>query len=243
MAGETVKTDAICLDIRAWSKTSHIVSWLTPAGKTTTVVKGAVRPKSAFLGQYDLNYSCEIVYYARGRGDVHALRECVPLKMREALRGDYRAAALAGYFRSLAASLAPFGAECAAWSGLLETSLDDLAGVACRAAGPPRSRGLVEKMISFEKRVLALCGLEPDFSGYDENAEWSAFSVETGRFRDTGGRLMRISRETARYLEGTEFFAENPSTPLDAARVIGVFYQFHLDCASDIRRTVLKMIS
>ncbi len=243
MAGETVKTQALCLDIRPWSKTSHIVVWLTPSGKVTSVVKGAVRPKSAFLGQYDLNYTCEIVYYARGRGDVHALRECVPLKMREALRGDYRSAALAGYFRSLVASLAPFGAECAAWSGLLETSLDDLAGGAGDAAGAASGGALVGKMISFEKRILALCGLEPDFSGYDKNADWSAFSVETGRFCDAGGRLMRISRETARYLEGTGAFAENSSTPLDAARVIGVFYQFHLDCASDIRRTVLKMIS
>ena len=55
MAGETIKTEAICLDIRPWSRTSHVVSWLTPMGKVSTVVKGAVRAKSQFLGQYDLN--------------------------------------------------------------------------------------------------------------------------------------------------------------------------------------------
>ena len=49
MAGETTKTEAICLDIRPWSRTSHIVRWMTPEGPVTTVVKGAVRPKSAFL--------------------------------------------------------------------------------------------------------------------------------------------------------------------------------------------------
>ena len=43
MAGETIKTEAICLDIRPWSRTSHVVSWLTPMGKVATVVKGAVR--------------------------------------------------------------------------------------------------------------------------------------------------------------------------------------------------------
>jgi DNA repair protein RecO len=244
MAGETIKTRAVVLDIRPWSRTSHVVTWLTPeAGIVATPVKGAVRPKSAFLGQYDLNYTCEIIYYARGRGDVHALRECVALKTREALRDDYRSLALAGYFRSLAASLAPFGAECEAWSELLENSLDGLAEGASGAAENSAAGALVERMVAFEKRVLELCGLEPDFSGYDKNADWSPFSVETGRFCDNGGRLMRISLETAQYLDGSRKFTENTSTPLDAARVIGVFYQFHLDCASDIRRTVLKMIS
>ena len=57
MAGETGKSEAICLDIRPWSRTSHVVEWLTPHGKIRTLVKGAVRPKSAFLGQYDLNYT------------------------------------------------------------------------------------------------------------------------------------------------------------------------------------------
>ena len=88
MAGETVRTGAICLDIRPWSRTSHVVSWLTPTGKVATVVKGAVRAKSQFLGQYDLNYTCDIIYYARAKGELHALRECVPLEMREGLRGD-----------------------------------------------------------------------------------------------------------------------------------------------------------
>ena len=83
MAGETVKSEAICLSVRPWSQTSHVVAWLTPCGKVGTVVKGAVRPKSFFLGQYDLNYTCEILYYGRARGDLHALRDCVPLSRRE----------------------------------------------------------------------------------------------------------------------------------------------------------------
>ena len=37
MAGETIKAAAICLDVRPWSRTSHVVAWLTPAGKVTTV--------------------------------------------------------------------------------------------------------------------------------------------------------------------------------------------------------------
>ena len=230
MAGETIKSEAICLDIRPWSRTSHVVSWLTPAGKVSTVVKGAVRAKSQFLGQYDLNYTCDILYYARAKGELHALRECVPLEMREELRGDYRKLALAGYFRRLVAELAPMGEECRAWYEELRRRLEDI-------------RPKTEDLVRFELRVLELSGLKPDFSKYDKNAEWSAFSVETGAFGSGEGRCIRVSREVAEYLANGAKNAKNSQIPLDAARVIGVFYQFHLDCASDVRRTVLGMIS
>ena len=230
MAGETIRTEAICLDLRPWSRTSHVVSWLTPTGKVSTVVKGAVRAKSQFLGQYDLNYTCDILYYARAKGELHALREAVPVEMREGLRGDYRKLALAGYMRLLAAELAPAGEECRPWYELLLSSLSSLV---------PR----VDDLVRFELAVLRLSGLAPDFSKYDRNAEWSAFSVETGSFGEAGGRFVRVSREVAGYLERGARDAEKSQTPLDAARVIGVFYQFHLDCASDVRRTVLGMIS
>ena len=230
MAGETIKTEAICLDVRPWSRTSHVVSWLTPMGKVVTVVKGAVRAKSQFLGQYDLNYTCDIVYYARAKGELHALRECVPVEMREELRGDYRKLALAGYMRRLVAELAPMGEECRAWYEFLRRDLEDI-------------RPKTEDLIQFELEVLRLSGLAPDFSKFDKNSEWSAFSVETGAFGETEGRCIRVSREVAEYLASGAKNAKKTQTPLDAARVIGVFYQFHLDCASDVRRTVLEMIS
>lgn len=230
MAGETVKSEAICLDVRPWSRTSHVVSWLTPTGKVSTVVKGAVRAKSSFLGQYDLNYTCDIVYYARAKGELHALRECVPVEMREEMRGDYRKLALAGYFRRLVAELAPMGEECRAWYEELERRLEDI-------------RPKTEDLVRFELRVLELSGLKPDFSKFDKNAEWSAFSLETGVFGAGEGRCIRVSREVAEYLANGAKNAKSSQTPLDAARVIGVFYQFHLDCASDVRRTVLGMIS
>ena len=233
MAGETIKTKAVCLDIRPWSRTSHVVSWLTPAGRVATVVKGAVRAKSQFLGQYDLNYTCDILYYARAKGELHALRECAPGEMREELRGDYRKLALAGYFRKLVAEFAPTGADCRAWYELLSSSLDSLASCAFSFSS----------FIAFELRVLDLAGLKPDFSGYDREAEWSAFSVERGSFVEPEGRCVRVSREVAAYLCDPTRPAKKSQTPLDAARVIGVFYQFHLDCAVDVRRAVLGMIS
>ena len=243
MAGETVKSEAICLQIHPWSQTSHVVSWLTPAGKVTTVVKGAERPKSYLLGQYDLNYTCEILFYARGRGDVHALREASPLKLREGLRESYRALALAGYWRQLVGELAPAGAECAAWYRLLEGELDRLEA-RVREDADQTGAGFVQTLVVFELEVLKLAGLQPDFSGYDRTAGWSAFGVEIGAFgAAAGGRQIRISREVAEFLENPRVAPKNPEIPLDAARVISVFYQFHLDCASDVRRTVLKLIS
>ena len=205
MAGETVRTEAICLDIRPWSRTSHVVQWLTPEGKISSVVKGAVRPKSSFLGQYDLNYTCDIVYYARAKGDLHALRECAPVELRDGLRSDYRALALAGYFRRLVLDLAPSGPDCRAWYELLSRALSS--------------------------------------SACDRAAEWSAFSVGSGAFGVDGGRCIRVARPTAEYLNRPEAAPVDPRIPLDAARVIGVFYQFHVDCASDVRRTVLGLIA
>ena len=149
MAGETTKTEAVCLDIRPWSRTSHIVRWMTPDGPVTTVVKGAVRPKSAFLGQYDLNYTCEIVYYSRAKGELHALRECSPLSTRDSLRSSYRALVLAEYMRSQTAALAPHGEESAAWFRVLADALDALAE---GAAHSPRD--LVAALLGFELVVL-----------------------------------------------------------------------------------------
>ena len=240
MAGETIKTEAICLDVRPWSRTSHVVSWLTPMGKVATVVKGAVRAKSQFLGQYDLNYTCDIVYYARAKGELHALRECAPVEMREELRSDYRALALAGYFRRLVAELAPMGEECRAWYGELDGKLDFCASL---TSGKDSAFPLMETLLGFELEVLRLAGLKPDFSKFDRNAEWTPFSLEAGIFGSDEGRCIRVSRETAEYLANGAKNAKNSQTPLDAARVIGVFYQFHLDCAVDVRRMVLEMIS
>ena len=268
MAGETIKTEAVCLDIRPWSRTSHVVSWLTPMGKVSTIVKGAVRAKSLFLGQYDLNYTCDILYYARAKGELHALRECVPLEIREELRGNYRKLALAGYMRRLVAELAPQGEECRTWYEELGRWLDSCASL---TSGQETASPL-GMLLEFELRVLELSGLKPDFGRFEEIAsasrggrdgtgeEWLPFSVEAGNFGNGEGRCIRVLREVAEYLACLQCGAETApprelpqswsggvsppkNTPLDAARVIGVFYQFHLDCASDVRRTVLEMIS
>jgi DNA repair protein RecO len=224
MAGEIVKTEGVCLAVHPWSRTSHIVRWLTPGGPVACHVKGAVRPKSAFLGQYDLNYTCEVLYYARARGELHALRECSPLKMREELRGDYRALALADYMRAQCSALAPHGPDCAPWHALLEGALD---AICVRKAS---GGDLLRALLCFELGVLKLAGLSPELE------------AESGSFALRGERSLPVSGEVAQCLRhpGAE---KKFQILVDAARAIGVFYTFHLDSAPEIRRTMLRMIS
>ena len=226
MAGETIRAEAVCLAIRPWSRTSHVVSWLTGAGRVATLVKGAVRPKSAFLGQYDVNYTCEILYYARARAELHALRECSAVERRDGLRDDYRALMLADYFRKTVGELAPAGPEAADWKDAVEGALDSLAARADSSAADS-----LRRLLAFEKRVLELSGLSPNLA---EDASDGAFQLR-------GERRMPVSREVATCLDDP-MREKNPKILVDAARVIGVFYAFHLDCASDVRRTVLRMI-
>ena len=223
MAGETVKTDAICLDVRPWSRTSHVVSWLTPSGKVATVVKGAMRPKSQFLGQYDLNYTCEIVYYARQHGETRALRECSPIEMRESLRGSFKALAVAGYFRSLVRDYAPSGPECREWFDALGDALDGL----CR---DPKGAASVGGVVAFELSVLDMLGLKPEME------------AEAGAFALRGERSIPVSEEVAAYLRDQSAAEKNSQIALDAARAIGVFYRFHLDSAPEVRRSVLGVV-
>ena len=227
MAGETVKCEAVCLSVRPWSQTSHVVAWLTPNGRVVTAVKGAVRPKSAFLGQYDLNYTCEIVYYAGSRGDVHALRECTPIAMRESLREDFRALALAGYFRSLAERFAPQGEEAREWLSMIGEALDRLAaGVADPAAA-------MAEMLFFDMKTIAMLGLDPGVES------------QSGAFALRGERRIPVSPEVAELLLSLSRspvpVATDLQVALDAARVIGIYYTIHLELPSEARRAVLAM--
>lgn len=226
MAGETLKTTAVCLRIVPWSRTSHVVSWLTPDGKVVTVVKGAVRPKSAFLGQYDLNYTCEILYYARAKGEMHALRECAPLRLREELRDDYRKLALGDYFRTVGEELAPTGEDCKAWYEIMESALDHLAALGKNASFTE----LLKELVDFEMKSLSLSGLDPQIE------------AEAGAFRLKGERSIPIDASVAEAIKHIRE-EKSPQIILDATRVIGVFYQFHLDCASELRRNAIRLIS
>ena len=121
------KTEALALRVSPFSNTSHVVTWLTPQhGKLTTVVKGACRPKSPFLGQYDLFYTCELLFYVRDRNGLHIARECTPIAPRACLRSDWRGAAGASYLCDLLARVSVTGHSDPALYALSNKGLDAL---------------------------------------------------------------------------------------------------------------------
>ena len=239
MAGEIVKTKGLVLAIHPWSRTSHIVVCLTPDhGCVTTLVKGAVRPKSAFLGQYDLFYVCDLLYYARAKGDLHALREVTPLNLRDALRGRWRETALAGYAAGLVRDHAPPSSEAAGWFDFLDGFLESLTP---RPDAPPC--GLAH-LLRLELGFLKLAGLQPDLSGVDPQTSWTPFAIDLGRCGE-GSRTVRLSPATAAILRRPDAPPHTYTDEAwsDAIRFLGVFLVYHLNLAPDIRRTLVHLLS
>ena len=231
MAGEIIKTKGIVLLIRPYSRTSHVVTWLTPDhGPVATLVKGAVRPKSAFLGQYDLFYTCELLYYAHASGDLHALREAVPEVRRDALRGRWRETSLAGYAAELMRALAPANGEARSWYDFLTHVLDELAAEPQPRVSPKRA------LVKLEMGLLNLAGVAPDFSGLDAHAEWTPFAVDLGRCGE-GARTIRVSPKTVTALRGGLNGDEET-----AIRFLGLFLPFHLEQSPDMRRSLVALL-
>ena len=87
-----LKTTAIALRIAPYSNTSRIVVWLTEEGeRLATIIKGALRPKSLFIGEYDLFNTSEVLYYQRREDGLRIVRECSLLQDRPRFRTDWRA--------------------------------------------------------------------------------------------------------------------------------------------------------
>lgn len=245
-----VKTQAIALKIRPWSHTSHVVTWLTPDhGRTLTSVKGACRPKSAFLGQYDIGYTCELLFYARDRGGLHAIRECTPANIREPLRVDWRAGVAASYFCDLVAAVSVPMQEAQALFDLLNRSLDNLCD---RMPGTGH-------LLAFEIALLDRLGILPDLSlcpiCHTPERTWIRFSLASGRtlcahasavavlepavtlHRDVVTSLRdHLSPESALHLPHSGALA------LGIRRFLGLFIRYHLDLPPAARRVAFDLL-
>ena len=150
------RTVATVLRIFPFSNTSQMVVWLAEDGRRlVTSVKGAARPKSAFLGQYDLFQTCELLYYAASRDGVHVARECDAVRRRDNLRDNWRAEHCASWFSALADAAASSDAAAPALFSLFGETLDALD--ACPGAPPPAL------FARFEAKILVLLGLRPNF--------------------------------------------------------------------------------
>jgi len=149
------KTEAIALRIIPYSKTSQVVTWLTPAsGKLVTLAKGALRPKSFFLGQYDLFYTCELLLYRRERNSVHILREASPLQTRNAFRDNWKAEMYASYICDLALRVSQENHGHPELYELIESSLDHLCGNTVKP----------QFVAWFELKLMNILGMAPQLT-------------------------------------------------------------------------------
>ena len=263
-ASPLLKSPALCLSVRPFSKTSQMVTWLTlDHGRVTTPVKGAQRPKSAFIGRYDVGYTCELVFYAREWEGVHHIRECTPLRLREGLRGSWRAAEAAAYACDLTMRTAQPGMANPALFRALGDLLDTLPACA------PHEATLA--LLWFESTLLHAVGLGPDFAPCPQCAPTPRrlFSVEEGRFlcehrpsrlrtpptltlhddvpalyrRFLGEPLAKTLLE-ARAADRRDDLGRPEPFPgiFGLRRFLGVFLSAHLDLPPGPRRTALDLL-
>ena len=120
-----VRATAIPLAIYPYSSTSHIVHWLTRHhGKVSTLLKGALRPNSRFLGEYELFSTSELLYFAKPNSTLYTAKECSLLQRRAAFRTDWRAMQVASYLAALLNRTTPEDAPHPELFSLYEDLLD-----------------------------------------------------------------------------------------------------------------------
>lgn len=261
-----IQTQAIALQLRPWSQTSHMVTWLTPDhGKIVTAVKGACRPKSAFLGQYDLFYTCELLFYRREHDGVHAIRECRPLSLREPLRRCWRSAAAAACIADLTARVTASHQESGPVFSLLSDTLDALTDT--RGEAPALKRLL----LWYEIHLLLRLGLMPDLATcprcHPPERPYLRFSLPSGRFAcqhlaksHPGEATLPVQRAVLNALTALRDspaprLSPAPNPPLDGkkieaetnllfglSRFLGMFMAFHLDVPPAVRRVTWEML-
>jgi DNA repair protein RecO (recombination protein O) len=237
----TEKTEAIALRIIPFSRTSHVVTWLTPdRGKLTTIVKGSVRPKSLFLGQYDLFYTCELVFYLHERNGAHIARECSPVKTRSALRDNWKNSAIASYICDFVSHASVTGGHEADLYELLDGALDFLCGTSAKP----------QFLFWFELRLARNAGFSPRFTSCaacDSELKESAtvvFSASRGGmlcsrcaqlFTDNAIKVPGGIAAMLRYWHDTGSPAASQNTRCSAAdirnidKILGMFLLYHLD--------------
>ena len=264
MSIRLIKSEAICLNVRPFSKTSHMVTWLTRTnGCLTTPVKGAQRPKSAFLGKYDIGYTCELIFYAHGKNGVHNIRECSPIHFREALHNSWYRATAASYVCDVTLRTTPLEQANEALFTALSTALETLQHCERHEAALAA--------LWYECTLLHHLGVSPDFTPCEHCPDTTlvSFSIEEGRCvcEHRPSRLFRPLLISL-HQEMRELFVSFITTPLpmllsearqsnrlddlgrpepfagmfSLRRFLGVFLAEHLDLLPGTRRTLLETL-
>ena len=233
-----IKTTAIVLRIHPFSRTSRVVTWLTSDfGRVVTVIKGACRAKSAFLGQYDLAMRCELLFYRREHDGIHIARECTPLAWHPALRSCWRSAVAAAYLCELTSRVAEPMLESAALFELLDGGIEAL----------DTGQAPEPTILRFEVDLLHTLGLAPVFEPCADcmiahGPRPCRFSLPSGRLRCVqsrshlpGGASVAVDAALLDALRAWQRPGDPPADPaapgltLAVRRFLGMFLQHHLD--------------
>ena len=242
-----LKDEAIALRIYPFGNTSRIVVWLSrDHGKLATLAKGSQRDRSPFLGQVDLFYTCEVLFYAREHRHLHVLKECAPLDARTSFRRDWRGCAAASYAAGLFDRAMPFGPSPAGLYPLLEATLDRLAA---RPPGP----AFVPRL---ELLLLGELGLAPHWDGCSRcrarlDGEAAArFDVARGALLCEGcaeGRGRPVAPAVRRALRQMGGAQPPPSLPesvfRDVRDLMGGLLEHHADLSGRFRDVALRILA
>ena len=249
-----VKTEAIALLLYPFSQHSRVVVWLSPdRGRVTTVIKGACRPKSFFLGQIDTGYRSELLYYAKEAGGSHYIRETSPLDIRPRLRENWRAAVAADYLCWLTAQSSEPMLDSAQLFEALDAALAALDG----GGDPSRT------VFAYEFRLLEALGLTPSFALCADCAVASLprrpcrFLLPSGRpgcsfsaQNRPGESSVALSPDLLVALDATRRAALAgeapprlpPNLALGVRRFLGLFRCHHLDLSPHPRRIAFEWL-
>ncbi len=155
LADPIVKDEALVLRWFPVTDSSRVVVWFTSEhGRISTLIKGSMRPKSWMLGQYDLFYTCELLFYAKANEDLHLIRECSPLIPRPGLRKNWRACAGASFVADLLYRISPPRAAAGELYTFATQTLNQLEAGQINPA----------LLFWFELKVLDDLGLAPDLT-------------------------------------------------------------------------------
>ena len=255
-----IKTQAIVLRMMPFSETSRVVLWLTrDHGKIATIIKGAHRRRSPFVGQVDLFYTCELLVYLRLFRGLHIVKECSPLKPRTPLRSRWRATACASYFAELIARISPLYAPHPELFRLLDMALDYFADQSALELG----------LFWFELKLMKVMGLSPQLKecllchhplkvgpalGAREAAVFSC--MHGGVLCKTcapsaGAEALPIAPDilgmlrfwqSSRSWRSAQSAACTPRQTRELERILGLFMQYHLEIGNPARAMALSIL-
>ena len=249
MAELIVRSPAIVLGFEPVFSSSRRVTWFTrDFGRVVTLIRGSQRPKSFFLAQYDLFYTCDLLFYRRGVPGSRPARECYPLKRRDRFRRDWRACAVASYVSDLVCQVTPLEAPEPRLYQLIEDTYDRL----------EREGADEESLLRFELLLLRLTGHAPRLEnctacGSPVEADLPRVAVSYRR----GGVLCRrcAAAESAgvEYLQRSVFLGllrlagDRPAAVPEAeqrrlSRTLSRFLAYHLGVSPRSRIVALRIL-